>query len=278
MQSEKEQLRAYFDAAQPSEEFRERLLAQEASDKAQKTPARMKKTAWALPLAAAACAALALLVWQTDGLRLHRPLQNESPPLTETEAADEPNATANGNSAEPTADDPAPSTAEPTQTPPSGVETEPPTEPTDPAPPAQPTEHPTEKPTQAPTEPTTQPPVPPEIPSGLPSVPPVPPDLTQQTEPPDDSIDAQQEDGWDPEPQEETEFYEGWYEKAGDREYILIHAVLTDKLARFDVTGKLHTGQYGMMVTAFNVRLMVTVTQKQADDGHTYYTVDVTPF
>lgn len=242
MNNEREQIRKYFDAAQPSEEFQRKLLALE-----QTQPNKVKKPRYALRIAAAAAACLALGVigWNLLGLKHGSP--NLVPPV---EPAAQTEAPADAPTDETVSISPSASAegTEPTETPMTQEQIEPPEE-TDPTTTA--TTQQTDPPAQdEPVEPTgsgwttgTQEPKPTE-----------PSEDVTPTDPPETSRPTE-----DPGPAAEGDMIAGWYERSWTKEYVVLRNNNTGEMKRIDVTGRLSSGHLEMEVTAFGLTLWVEV-------------------
>lgn len=248
MKKEKEALRSYYDAVQPSENFQEKLLA--LKDLTQKSASKASKTkpVWRYVAALAACIGLFLVGWFVLGLQkgdpnivppTDKPVQNEAPaeshppetapvelaPASETEPTEDPTET---EAATPTRPDKNPAEAGEMPSEPEPKETNAPaSNPTVPA--ATPTESApaqTERPTMFASS----------RPSGLDA----------------DPMPSE-------EPSEEPISLYGWYQRTGSREYICIQNAATGEVVRINVTGQLHAGYLSLQSVVFGVTVQVEV-------------------
>ena len=281
MTQEEQKLREYFDAAQPSADFRERLRTLEPRPRPQQKYLRR------VVLAAAACLALGFFGWYGTDLR------QRGPNVAQITATDEIRQTAPDTEAAASETTDAPHETSPVHTeateaaateaaetegvqessaplptvPPTAGSAVPPTEalpyaPEEPVMPAMlgPLTPEEEAPTQESPEPTQpQPP----ISAGEIEAPPE--TVGEQTIlPTTESPSGDQAAGDGQDPVAEGDSFFGWYQRSGSREYVYVQSAATGETEKIDVTGQLTGGSLTLQVVLFGRTMTISVYRVEA--------------
>ena len=287
MTQEEQKLREYFDAAQPSADFRERLRTLEPRPRPQQKYLRR------VVLAAAACLALGFFGWYgTD-------LSQRGPNVAQIPATDEIRQTAPDTEAAASETTDAPHETTPVHTEATeaaateAAETEGVQESSAPLPTVPPTAGgvvpPTEAPPPAPEEPVMGP-LTPEEPVMGPLTPeeeaptqespeltqPQPPISAGEIEAPPETVGEQtilpttespsgdQAAGDGQDPIAEGDSFFGWYQRSGSREYVYVQSAATGETEMIDVTGQLTGGSLTLQVVLFGRTMTISVYRVEA--------------
>lgn len=281
MTQEEQKLREYFDAAQPSADFRERLRTLEPRPRPQQKYLRR------VVLAAAACLALGFFGWYGTDLR------QRGPNVAQIPATDEIRQTAPDTEAAASETTDAPHETTPVHTEATeaaateATETEGVQESSTPLPMVPPTAGGAVPPTEAP-PPAPEEPVMPAMPGPLTPEEEAPtqesPELTQPQSPisageieaPPETVgdqtilpttaepDGDGTTGSMEDPVAEGDSFFGWYQRSGSREYVYVQSAATGETEKIDVTGQLTGGSLTLQVVLFGRTMTISVYRVEA--------------